>query len=219
MATKVYYPIFADLEGRRCLVVGGGLIAQRKVTMLLACGAKVTVISPQATRRLMAYARKGNIRVVARQFRPGDVRGAWLVCTATNDQAVNERVFDSATRSNTFTNVVDQPSLCSFIAPAILRRGPLTVAVSTGGASPSLAKRVRREVDQMLGREYVPMLHLLSGLRGIAKRTLPSYRDRKHYFDELVHGRVFGLVRRAHYRQAKHEALATLTRHAGSNGA
>ncbi len=218
MVTKMYYPIFADVENRHCLVVGGGLIAQRKVTMLLACGAKVTVVSPQVTVRLRTYAQQGKIRVTARQFRPTDVRGAWLVCAATNNQTINQRVFESASRLSIFTNVVDQTPLCSFIAPVILRRGPLTVAVSTGGASPSLAKRVRQEVDQMLGREYVPMLHLLSGLRSMAKRKLPSYGDRKRYFDELVQGRVFGLVRRAQYRQAKREALATLTRHAGSNG-
>ena len=108
--------------------------------------------------------------------------------------------------------VLDQKPLCSFIAPAILRRGPLTVAVSTGGASPSIAKKVRSDIGRMIGAEYTPMLNLLAGLRDVAKRKLPSYRDRKVYFDRLARGPVFSLVRAGKRQAARREALALLER-------
>ena len=215
----MFYPMFADLTGRRCVVVGGGLVAQRKVTMLRGCGAAVTVVSPTLTKRLAGYARQRSIRYQRRPFRPADLAGAWLVCAATGDQRTNELVSRSAARRRIFANVVDQKPLCSFIAPAIVRRGPLTVAVSTGGASPALAKRLRRELGERLGGDYVSMLRLLAGLRSTAKRRLPSYQDRKRYFDALVGGRVFALVKVGKRREARRTALALLERRAAANGA
>ena len=214
MAPKAYYPLFADLNGRRCVVIGGGLVAQRKVTTLLGYGAELTVISPALTARLRTLARQGKIRHLARTFRPADLNGAWLVYAATNDRTVNQQVVRTASRQRVFTNVVDQTPLCSFIAPSIVRRGPLTVAVSTGGASPTLAKQLRRDLGRRLGTEYVPMLRLLRALRGVAKRRLPSYNDRKRYFDELVRGQVFDLVRAQQPAQARRAALTLLARRA-----
>ena len=214
MTPAAYYPLFADLRGRRCIVIGGGLIAQRKVTTLLDYGAAVTVVSPTVTGRLAAYARQGKIRHAARRFRPTDLREAWLVYGATDDASVNAQVVRAARARRIFTNIVDQTPLCSFIAPAIFKRGTLTVAVSTAGASPSLAKRLRSELGRTVGAEYAPMLRLLAGLRGAAKQTLPSYRDRKRYFDALVHGRVFTLVRQGKPQAARREALAALAREA-----
>lgn len=218
MQPKAYYPMFADLTGRRCVVIGGGLVAQRKVTTLLGYGGDLTVVSPRVTARLAGYARRGRIRHIARTFRAVDLRGAWLVYAATDDPRINALVHRTTNRLRVFANVVDQTPLCSFIAPAIFRRGPLTVAVSTGGASPSLAKKLRRDLARSIGDEYVPMLRLLAGLRGIAKRRLPSYGDRKRYFDELVQGRVFGFVRAGNRLAARREALALLSRYAAANG-
>ena len=212
MQPKAYYPLFADLNGRKCVVVGGGPIAQRKVATLLRYGARITLISPTLTTRLRQYARAGTIRYIARRFRPSDITAAWLVYACTDDQAINELVYRSATRRRVFINVVDQKPLCSFIAPSLFTRGDLTVAVSTGGASPTIAKRLRRQLQQVVGTEYIPMLKLLANLRTVAKRSLPSYQDRKRYFDQLVRGRVFALVRTGHLQQAKREALAELGR-------
>ena len=203
MSAGAYYPLFADLYGRRCLVVGGGLVAQRKVTTLLGYGAAVTVVSPAATARLLAYARRGQVRYLARAFRPADLRGAWLVYAATDDQRINRLVFRTATRLRLFTNVVDQKPLCSFIAPAIVKRGDLVIAISTGGMSPAMAKRLRRELTASIGADYARMLTLLGGLRGIAKSRLPGFQARKRYFDRVVGGRVFALVRAGKTRAAR----------------
>ena len=213
MRSTSYYPLFADLTARRCLVVGGGRLAQRKVQALRQCGASVTVVSPTLTKRLAAAARTGAIRHLARRFRARDLRAMWLVCAATDDERINLLVAQSAERQRIFTNVVDQTPLCSFIAPAISRRGPLTIAVSTGGASPSFAKKIRDEMAATLGREVPSMLRLLAQLRGAAMRRLPLSSDRKRYFDRLVRGRVFELVRRNKAREAKAKALKLLERH------
>ena len=214
MRPKAYYPIFADLNGRRCVVIGGGLVAQRKVTTLLRYGGDITVVSPTAAARLRGYARRGRIRWVARRFRPGDLQGAWLIYAATDDEALNAQVYRAATRRRIFTNVVDQKPLCSFIAPAIAARGPLTVAVSTGGVSPSLAKKLRRELASTLGDRYGGMLRLLADLRGVAKRRLPRYQDRKRYFDRLVNGPVFALMQTGRAGRARRAALDELSREA-----
>ncbi|MBI3011464.1 MAG: bifunctional precorrin-2 dehydrogenase/sirohydrochlorin ferrochelatase [Candidatus Omnitrophica bacterium] len=218
MKATRYYPIFADLSGRRCVVVGGGGVAQRKTVALLGCGAHVAVVSPTLTRRLSTYARQGRIRHLARRVRPTDLRGAWLVCAATDDQAVNTLVSQAARRLKIFANVVDQTPLCSFIAPAIVRRGPLTIAVSTGGASPSLAKVLRRDIERAVGTPHVAMLRLLRDLRGLAKDRLADPRGRKRYFDRLLRGRTFALVREGKPAAARREALALLKRHAMQDG-
>ena len=211
MKRQSYYPVFLNLSGRRCVVIGGGLIAQRKVNTLLSSGAQITLISPTLTRRLASLAARGTIQHVARRFRAADLRGAWLVCAATDDERINRAVFEAASRRRVFANVVDQPHLCSFIAPAIFRRDPLTIAVSTGGASPTVAKKLRHELGRTVGPEYSSLLRMLESLRGVAKRTLPTYNDRKRYFSELVStGPVVGLIRSGKRAQAKHEALRLL---------
>lgn len=214
---SAYYPLFADLRGRRCVVVGGGIVAQRKVTTLLRFGAKVTVISPVATQRLKRYAHRHTIRYVPRRFKACDVEGAWLVYAATNDETINQAVFREASRHRIFTNVVDQVPLCSFIAPAIMKRGELVIAISTGGASPTVAKRLRREFERTIGAEYAELLRLLNSLRGVAKRKLPSYDDRKRYFDRLVRGRTFAFVRRGNTVAARRAALSLLEAEAKRN--
>lgn len=218
MSARAYYPLFVDLNGRRCVVVGGGMVAQRKAAALLRFGAKVTVVSPTLTRPLAVYARQQKIRHVARRFRPSDVRDAWLIYAATDDQRINERVYRAASQRRIFTNVVDQKPLCSCIAPAIVKRGALVIAISTGGASPTIAKQVRRTVEQTIGSDYARMARLLRSLRAVAKRRLPSSRDRQRYFNRLVRGSVFALVRAGRMRAARQRALAWLERAAANNG-
>lgn len=212
--TRSYYPIFADLTGRRCVVIGGGPIAQRKVAALLGYGAQVTLVSPTVTPQLSAYARRGRITYRARTFRPADLAGAWLVYAATEDEQVNRRVEQAAKRARVFANIVDQTARCTFIAPSIFRRGQVTIAVSTGGTSPSLAKHLRRDLARTVGADYARMLQLLGRLRGVAKQRLPIYQDRRRYFDQLMTGETFRLIRAGNARQARRVATQLLAQYA-----
>ncbi len=138
-----YYPAYLNIAGRRAVVVGGGEVAERKTAQLLASGANVTLVSPDATPELERLASDGRVRWIRRAYASGDLAGAWLAIAATDDTEVHHSVGAEAEREKTLLNVVDVPDLCGFIAPAIVQRGPVTVAVSTGGASPALARKIR----------------------------------------------------------------------------
>jgi precorrin-2 dehydrogenase/sirohydrochlorin ferrochelatase len=167
---RAYYPIFLDLDGRSCLVVGGGPIAQRKVEGLLAAGADVTVVSPVVTERLRALIRSGRCRHLARRYRARDLTGRAIALVATADSRVTARVHRDALRAGVLVNAADDPERCDFILPAILRRGRLTVAVSTGGASPALARAVRDELERLLPESYELLLEVLAEVRARVRR-------------------------------------------------
>jgi precorrin-2 dehydrogenase/sirohydrochlorin ferrochelatase len=159
------YPVTLDLERRHCLVVGGGVIAERKVTGLLEAAARVTVVSPTLSPGLLALAGDGRFRWQPREFVAGDTEGFFLVMIATDDAAVNRAVAAEARRRGGLVNCADDPAWCDFILPALLRRGPLTVAVSTGGASPTMACLVRDELDATLSGDYGRLTEVVAEVR------------------------------------------------------
>jgi precorrin-2 dehydrogenase / sirohydrochlorin ferrochelatase len=183
-----FYIACLRLKGRPCLVVGGGEVGLEKVEGLLACDGDVTLVAPEAEPALQELAREGSIRWERRSYEPADLEGKFLAIAATNDSEVNIGVFDDAERRAMLVNVVDVPPLCNFILPAIVRTGPLAIAISTAGASPALAKRMKREVSQLFGEEYARLAVLLNDVRGWAKATLPTYQDRKEFFEGIVNG-------------------------------
>jgi precorrin-2 dehydrogenase/sirohydrochlorin ferrochelatase len=178
---KVFYPMFVDLEGRRCLVVGGGPVASEKVEKLLDHGAVVRLVSPQVTSELARMVSEGRIADHRqRTYRPEDLEGCFLVIAATNLDPINRMVWQDAEARNMLCNVVDGPPLCSFIVPSVVRRGELAIAVSTGGASPAVARHVRRELDAAYGPEWEHLVALMRELRDELKdryRDMPSRRD------------------------------------------
>jgi precorrin-2 dehydrogenase len=176
------------LSGRSCLVVGGGEVGLEKVEGLLACDGRVTLVAPAAVPELEAYAAEGSIAWERREFRDADLDGRFLGIAATSDTDVNISVYDGAERRAMLVNVVDVPPLCNFILPAILRAGPLAIAISTAGASPALAKRMKREVAAAFGEPYARLAVLLNESRGWAKANLPTYQDRKEFFESIVNG-------------------------------
>jgi precorrin-2 dehydrogenase len=176
------------LSGRSCLVVGGGDVGLEKVEGLLACDGAVTVVAPDACEEIRALADEGSIRWERRAYEPGDLDGRFLAIAATNDTDVNIAVYDEAERRAMLVNVVDVPPLCNFILPAIVRTGPLAIAISTAGASPALAKRMKREIAESYGEPYARLAVLLNEARGWAKATLPTYQDRKVFFESIVNG-------------------------------
>ena len=176
------------LRGRRALVVGGGNVGLEKVEGLLACGANVTLVAPDAVPELAEYAAEGSIRWERREYRGSDLEGCLLVVAATSITEVNIAVHEDAERRPMLVNVVDVPPLCNFILPAIVRSGALAIAISTSGASPALAKRMKREIAESFGEPYARLAILLNEERGWAKATLPTYQDRKQFFESIVNG-------------------------------
>lgn len=165
-----FYPIVLELEGCACLVVGGGVVAERKVEALLAAGARITVVSPQITDRLESRARAGRIRSVLRPYRHGDVAGYRLAFVATDDDALNDAVASEARARGIWVNVADDPAHCDFILPSVLRRGELTVAVSTGGASPALSRMIREELETYFTADYGVLARVVASARRELRR-------------------------------------------------
>jgi precorrin-2 dehydrogenase/sirohydrochlorin ferrochelatase len=173
MLATPFYIACLRLSGRKTLVVGGGDIGLEKVEGLLACDADVVLVAPVAIPALE---------------QPADLEGCLIAIAATNDTDVNIGVFNDAEKRAMLVNVVDVPPLCNFILPAIVRTGPLAVAISTAGASPALAKRMKREIGELFGEPYATLAILLNDVRGWAKGTLPTYQDRKEFFESIVNG-------------------------------
>jgi precorrin-2 dehydrogenase len=189
MLDTPFYIACLKLTGRRCVVVGGGRIGLEKVEGLLACDGLPTVIAPEADPALVEYAREGSIGWEQREYAgPEDLEGAFMAIAATNDTDVNIAVFDDAERRAMLVNVVDVPPLCNFILPAIVRMSPLAIAISTAGASPALAKRMKREIEAQFGEPYAQLAVLLNEVRGWAKSTLATYQERKEFFEGIVGG-------------------------------
>jgi precorrin-2 dehydrogenase / sirohydrochlorin ferrochelatase len=188
MLDTPFYIACLRLTGRRCVVVGGGEIGLEKVEGLLACDGRVVLVAPDAVPELVSLAEEGSIEWVRREYRPGDLEATFIAIAATDDTDVNIRVFEDAERRAMLVNVVDVPPLCNFILPAIVRTGPLAIAISTAGASPALAKRIKAEIAEEFGEPYARLAVLLNEARGWAKGTLPTYQDRKVFFEGIVNG-------------------------------
>ena len=199
-----YYPAFLDLKGKPCVVIGGGEVAERKVEGLLACGATVTVISPRATSGIKTLAESHRLSWKSRGYAPGDLKGAFLAIAATDREEVNRSVAEEAREGRVLLNVVDVPSLCTFIAPSVVQRGEVTLAISTGGASPALARKLREGLEQSNLLDYAELSGILSQARQeLKRRGAEVHPDR---WQSCINGRLMELVRAG--REA--EALETL---------
>ena len=165
-----YYPVFIDVRGRRCVVIGGGAIGEEKIHRLMECGANVAVISPTVTGGVQVIADAGGLEWSQREYRSGDLEGAFIAIAATDDSSTNTRIAEEANERNVLLNVVDVTHLCTFIAPSVARRGEVTIATSTGGASPALARKFREELSSSRLLEYADLAPLLSEARTELKR-------------------------------------------------
>ncbi|MBA2516677.1 MAG: bifunctional precorrin-2 dehydrogenase/sirohydrochlorin ferrochelatase [Solirubrobacterales bacterium] len=188
MLDTPFYIACLKLTGRRCVVVGGGAIGLEKVEGLLACDGRVVLVAPEADPELATLADEKSIEWIRRPYVAGDLENTFMAIAATNDTDVNIAVYDDAERRAMLVNVVDVPPLCNFILPAIVRTGPLAIAISTAGASPALAKRMKRQIAEEYGEPYARLAILLNEVRGWAKGTLPTYQDRKVFFEGIVNG-------------------------------
>lgn len=199
------YPIFLNIDGKPCLVVGGGAVGERKVQDLLAAGALVSMVSRELTPLLQTQVQEGIITWLAAEFQPAHLEGMVLAIAATNDQATNEAVSAAAQARGLPVNVVDQPALCSFVVPATIRRGELVVAIGTGGNSPALAKKLRLELEARFGPEYGPYLELLGLIR---QAVLAERRD--HPGNQSLFTSILDRPWLACLQHGDHEGLTTL---------
>ena len=179
---KRFYMACLDLEGRDCLVVGAGPVGLEKIEGLLDANAKVTVVSPAA----IPAVRELPLTWIRRDYETSDLEGRFLVVAATNVPAVNRQVYEDAEGRAMLCNVADVPELCNFILPAVLRRDPIAIGISTGGASPALAQRLRRDIERIVGPEHQELALELRRLRPWAKENLPTYDERKAFFQQAV---------------------------------
>lgn len=190
-----FYPMMLDLRGKRCVVVGGGEVAARKVESLVECGAKVTVIAPAIDSSLKPLIDGGAATHIARNYGAGDLQGAVLAIASTDNEAVNRSVYADANALGMPVNVVDVPDLCTFIVPAVVEQGDLTIAVSTSGKSPAMAKRIRKEMEKHFGPEYGVMLRLLGEVRQLAQAREKNLDRRMKLLTTVVNSDLLDRLR------------------------
>ncbi|MBI5581630.1 MAG: bifunctional precorrin-2 dehydrogenase/sirohydrochlorin ferrochelatase [Deltaproteobacteria bacterium] len=190
-----YYPVQLDIQGRNCLVVGGGAVGTRKAERLLSCGAQVTVVSRGATDTLRGLAAQGAVTLTLRDYASEDLAQMFLVVGATDDEALNRRISADAERRQILCNIADRPEMCNFILPSILQRGDLTITVSTSGKSPAFAKKLRRTLAAQYGQEYAAFLDLMGAIRQRLLAQAHAPEAHKPLFEALIDSDLPALIR------------------------
>ena len=199
-----YYPVNLDLRGRRCVVIGGGQVAERKTLTLLEAGADVTVVSPSLAPKLADLAASGRIIHVASLFQEAHLADAHLVLAATNDLAANRTVAHCCRTKGILVNVAAPPEESSFIVPSVVERGDLVIAVSTSGASPALSRTIRQELEKQYGPEYELLLTRLAGVRKRLQEEVGSETSRRQVLDAIIGSNVLDLLRKGNHHEADH---------------
>ena len=203
-----YYPVFLEMKDRRCVVIGGGAVAERKVEGLVAVGANVTVISPAITNGLRELLTQGAIRHVAREYQTGDRAGYDLVFVATDNSEINAVVSNEARSLRIWVNSADDPDHCDFILPAVIRRGDLAVAVSTGGVSPAVTRAIREELDQYVSADYASFVQIAGEVRKELREK--SVSPAAGAWNRALQGNFRRLIKEGKPVQAKELLLETL---------
>jgi siroheme synthase-like protein len=209
-----YYPIYIDIEDRAVLIVGGGVVCARKAETMMRYGGRVTIVSPEITDEIAAWERDGALVVHRKLYEESDLDGASIVIASTDDPCVNARVARDCRRRKVPVNVVDVTHLCEFIVPAIIEKGSIQIAISTGGKSPALGRTLKEDLQRTIGPEYAEVNDLLGTLRREAKRILPTDTDRKRFFDGIIAAGVLDMLR-AGERRSAYQAIASECDRAG----
>ncbi|MBI5681592.1 MAG: bifunctional precorrin-2 dehydrogenase/sirohydrochlorin ferrochelatase [Deltaproteobacteria bacterium] len=196
-----YYPIFLDIKDKPCVVIGGGKVAERKVLSLLDAGAKVCVISPDVTPAIKRLACQKKIKIISRAYKQGDVKGLFLVYSATDNRTVSLMVFKEAQKNGILLNVVDVPELCNFIVPSVVERGALLIAISTSGKSPAMAKKIRERLEKEFGTEYGVFLDIMGKIREKVLTGSKEPDKNKKIFEELVNSALLDLIRQKNKKE------------------
>ncbi len=187
-----YYPVFLNLQGKKAVVVGGGEVAERKALTLIKAGAAVKVISPDITTKLNKLKRGGLLTHIKRSYKQGDLKDAFIVIAGTSSDGANKKIAKDAKH---LVNVIDNPALCNFIAPSVVRRGPLTFAISTEGVSPAASKTIRKELENFYGAEFTPYLSFLRAIRKKAMKEIKDKKKREKFLKGLASEKTFKTLR------------------------
>ncbi len=206
-----YLPVFLNVSGQPCLIVGAGPIAARKAEQLLHSGAVLTVVAPEASAEILALVKEKGVEYLAREFVPTDLEGRFLVVAATDSRDVNAGVFRAAKERGVPVNVVDDPELCTFIYGSVVERGGLQIAISTSGSAPALAKRLRRQLESIFGEEYSQYLDILAECRAAGKHLHADSRKRQHAFERVLDLDLLSLIRKGHAEEARRRALECMS--------
>jgi precorrin-2 dehydrogenase/sirohydrochlorin ferrochelatase len=210
--SKGYHPLYLKLEGKKVFVIGGGRVAERKILPLLRRGAELTVISPNLSKRLKDFSKKGKIRHLPKLYEKGDLKGAFLVIAAVGKKEINRDIAQEAASSCCLYNVVDDPEASNFIVPSSINRGNLTIAISTSGVSPALSKRIRQELEKRYGKEYGLFLNLMEGIRKRLMKEIPLEPIRRRIFQRLVDSGLPEIVKKKGIRAARIKAEEIISR-------
>lgn len=202
-----YYPIYLDIENRNAVIIGGGNVCARKAEAMLNYGARVTIVAPEFTDEIEKWAHEGQLQLRRKKYDESDLEGANIVIASTDDEAVNTKIAADCRRRRIPVNVVDVTHLCEFIVPAIVDKGSVQIAVSTGGRSPALARTLKEDLQRLVGPEYDEVNQLLGTLREGAKKVLPTDVDRKEFFDGIIAAGILDMLRAGRRREA-YEAIA-----------
>ncbi len=209
-----YYPIYIDIEDRDVVIIGGGNVCARKAETMMKYGARVTIVSPEFTDEIEGWARDGQLALKRKTYDESDLEGAVLVIASTDHQSVNEQVAADCRRRKIPVNVVDVTPLCEFIVPAIIEKGSIQIAISTGGKSPAIARTLKEDLQRSIGPEYAEINDVLATLRDGAKAVLPTDVDRKRFFDGIIARGVLEMLREGR-REEAYETIAAACREAG----
>ncbi len=203
-----YYPVFLNIEDKPCVVIGGGAVAEQKVKLLLRSKAAIRVISPNFTPALQELGDKEKITLVQRRYRHGDLFGQFIATAATDDTTINEAVFQEANERGIPVNVVDVTRLCTFIVPAVVRRGDITFAISTGGKSPAMARKVREDVEKFFPEEYGKLLELVAEVREDFKKSGEKFDPET--WNKALNSNVMDVIKSGKKRDARAAILSAL---------
>jgi siroheme synthase-like protein len=197
-----YYPIYLDIEDRNVVIIGGGNVCARKAETMMKYGARVTIVSPEFTDEIEQWGREGSLTIRRKPYEAADLDGANIVIASTDHQDVNEQIAADCRARRIPVNVVDVTPLCEFIVPAIIEKGSIQIAVSTGGKSPALARTLKEDLQRVIGPEYAEVNDVLGSLRDGAKSVLPTDVDRKRFFDGIIASGVLEMLRDGRRKQA-----------------
>jgi len=205
-----YYPILLDIQGRRCLVVGGGRVGTRKVETLLKCGARVTVVCIEATESIKSLFHEGRITLHLRTYQPSDLEGIFLVIGATNNETLNQQLSADAEERHLLCNIADRPAACNFILPSIVQQGDLVLAISTSGKSPAFAKKLRQDLEGQFDDAYAIFLDLMGAIRKRLLKEAHAPEAHKPLFEKLIHSDIISWIQNQQFEKIDQHLLQVL---------